>query len=66
MDAKELVIVVAGLTGTFCLPWPAQHTDQIGLAVEGACERNRPVEPVRAVAPALGPGDPCSPRVPRG
>ena len=23
MDAKELAIVVVGLLGTYCLPWPA-------------------------------------------
>jgi hypothetical protein len=38
MDARELLIVIAGLAGTFCLPWPAQHGEQGRIVAESAAE----------------------------
>ena len=32
MDAKELAVVVVGLFGTYCLPWPATEVAGEGQA----------------------------------
>ena len=33
MDARELAVVIAGLIGTFCLPWPLSEPDEMERAV---------------------------------